>query len=101
MPSPPAPTCSPPSPSTPPPLPAGQNGIKFTPKGLAIGPLGGWGNLRHACNAAMLNVIWAKHTPDPAARAAALKFAQQQVDYALGSRWAAALGGAWWVGGAG
>lgn len=28
--------------------PAGQNGVSFSPKGLAIAPLGGWGNNRHA-----------------------------------------------------
>ena len=34
-----------------PPLPlpprAGQNGISFSPRGLAVAPLGGWGNLRY------------------------------------------------------
>ena len=29
-------------------LPAGQEGVKYTPRGLAVAPLEGWGNNRRA-----------------------------------------------------
>ena len=72
-----------PAPAAAQPRRAGQNGLKFSPKGLAVAPLGGWGNLRHAANAAFMMVLHAKHAGD----ASSLAWAKAQVDYALG-RWA-------------
>lgn len=62
-----------------------QNGITSTPKGLSIPPLGGWGNLRHALNAAFVSALHAKYTPSASERAADLAYAKRQLDYALGS----------------
>jgi hypothetical protein len=64
---------------------AGQNGIKFSPQGLAIPPLGGWGNLRHSSNAAFMMLLHAKYTPDAATRTACIQWAKTQIDYMLGS----------------
>ena len=63
---------------------AGQNGVSFSGKGLAIAPLGGWGNLRYSANAAFMMVLAAKHTNDSAVRSASLSWAQTQVDYMMG-----------------
>jgi hypothetical protein len=66
--------------------------VIFSPRGLAIAPLGGWGNLRYSANAAFMMVLHAKYTSDSATRAACLAFAQKQTDYMLGlkgsTRWA-------------
>ena len=66
--------------------------MTFSGKGLAIAPLGGWGNLRYSANAAFMMVLAAKHTNDSAVRSASLSWAQTQVDYMLGlkgsARWA-------------
>lgn len=62
----------------------GQNGVTITPKGLSIPPFGGWGNLRHALNAAFVTAIHAKY--NAGTRAADLAYAKRQLDYALGSR---------------
>lgn len=64
---------------------AGQYGMKFSPKGLAVAPLGGWGNLRHSANAAFMMVLHAKYTSDQGVRSACLEFAKGQIDYMLGS----------------
>ncbi|RMZ53156.1 hypothetical protein APUTEX25_005145, partial [Auxenochlorella protothecoides] len=61
----------------------GQNGVTITPKGLSIPPFGGWGNLRHALNAAFVTAIHAKY--NAGTRAADLAYAKRQLDYALGS----------------
>jgi hypothetical protein len=75
---------------------AGQSGIKFTGKGLAVAPLGGWGTLRHAANAALMMTIHAKHTAAADVRANCLAWVQKQIDYMLGlrgsDRWARAAG---------
>lgn len=60
----------------------GRNGFRYTPKGLCIAPLGGWGNLRYSTTAAFGHLLCAKFSA--ARRPAALAFARQQVDYALG-----------------
>ncbi|PSC71377.1 Endoglucanase A [Micractinium conductrix] len=62
----------------------GKNGIKFSPQGLALAPLGGWGNLRHSANAAFMQVLHAKHTADAGKRTACLAWARKQIDYMLG-----------------
>ncbi|KDD72847.1 glycosyl hydrolase [Helicosporidium sp. ATCC 50920] len=59
--------------------------IKTTPKGLAVAPLGGWGTLRYALNAAFAFVLDAKYATDSERRAESLAFAKKQLDYALGS----------------
>lgn len=64
----------------------GQNGINYSPQGLAIAPLGGWGNLRHATTAAMSQLIYATCEADPAKKEAAINWARSQVDYALGKK---------------
>ncbi|KAL4420827.1 hypothetical protein ABPG75_010483 [Micractinium tetrahymenae] len=61
----------------------GHNGIKFSPQGLALAPLGGWGNLRHSANAAFMMVLHAKST-NASEAAACLAWARRQVDYMLG-----------------
>lgn len=66
------------------PLLAGMNGVKASPKGLAIAPLGGWGNTRYAANAALMVAIHAKYTPDAATRAAWLAWVEKQIQYMLG-----------------
>lgn len=63
-------------------MPAGGQGIKLSPKGLAIAPLGGWGVLRYSSNAAFMSVLLAKR--QPALAPAALAFARTQIDYMLG-----------------
>ncbi|KAI7839959.1 hypothetical protein COHA_006352, partial [Chlorella ohadii] len=62
----------------------GQNGVSFSPRGLAIAPLGGWGVNRYAANAAFVALLHAKHTSDAAVRSACLSWAQRQLDYMLG-----------------
>ncbi|KAL4451254.1 hypothetical protein ABPG77_009326 [Micractinium sp. CCAP 211/92] len=61
----------------------GQNGIKFSPQGLALAPLGGWGNLRHSANAAFMMVLHAK-SANASEAAGCLQWARRQVDYMLG-----------------
>lgn len=63
----------------------GRNGVRFSAGGLAIAPLGGWGNLRYSANAAFVMLIHAKQTADPAVRSAAVAWARKQIDYMLGS----------------
>ncbi|PRW20216.1 Endoglucanase 1 [Chlorella sorokiniana] len=62
----------------------GQNGVSFTPRGLAIAPLGGWGNNRYSANAAFVALLHAKHTSDAGVRSACLSWAQRQLDYMMG-----------------
>ena len=59
--------------------------MQFSGKGLAVAPLGGWGNLRYSANAAFMMTLVAKQASDPAARAAAVTFASSQVAYFMGS----------------
>ena len=47
-------------------------------------PAGGWGNLRNYANAALMMLIHAKHTPNPAIRQACIAWAQQHIDRILG-----------------
>ncbi len=67
-----------------------------------MAPLGGWGNLRHASNAAFMMAVHAKYTTDAAVRASCLSFVKKQMDYALGlagsDRWVGCVG---WVLGSG
>lgn len=63
---------------------AGRNGFAYTPKGLCIAPLGGWGNLRYSTTAAFAQLLCAKFSKQR--REKALAFARQQLDYALGLR---------------
>ena len=60
----------------------GRNGFRYTPNGLCIAPLGGWGNLRYSTTAAFGQLLCAKFSASR--RPAALAFARQQLDYALG-----------------
>jgi hypothetical protein len=62
---------------------AGINGVAVTPKGLHYPSWSKWGNLRHASNAAFLNLMYAKHTTCTEC----IEFAKKQIDYALGSRY--------------
>lgn len=63
-------------------LPGG--GITYSPGGLAW--LDQWGSLRYAANAALLACIWANAGPgDPAKKALYSDFAQNQINYILGS----------------
>jgi len=66
-------------------LGAGTNGVAFSGKGLAVAPLGGWGNLRYAANAAFMMAVIAKQTSDAGVKASALDFAKNQVAYFTGS----------------
>ena len=73
-----------------------------------MAPLGGWGNCRHAANAAFMMVVHAKHAADADTRAACLGWAQKQLDYMLGLKGSDRCGpGAWllvwrrWWGGEG
>lgn len=75
-----------PNPTPPTHPPAGNYGIRLSDKGLAVAPMGGWGSLRYAENAAFLQAVLASAEPDGAKRAAQLQFVRRQVDYALGSR---------------
>lgn len=59
------------------------SGIITTPKGLRVAPLGGWGNLRHASNAAFMMAMIAKNSKGDN-KSKALAFAKSQIDYALG-----------------
>jgi endoglucanase len=63
----------------------GFSSIVKTPKGMAYPSWSKWGNLRYATTAAMVAVAHAKNNPDGNQKAAELAFAQQQLDYALGS----------------
>ncbi len=60
----------------------GRSGFSYTPKGLCIAPLGGWGNLRYSTTAAFAQLLCAKFSTSR--RPGALAFARQQLDYALG-----------------
>jgi endoglucanase len=60
----------------------GRSGFTYTPKGLCIAPLGGWGNLRYSTTAAFAQLLCAKFSERRKAKA--LAFARQQIDYALG-----------------
>lgn len=61
----------------------GQNGVKFSPQGLALAPLGGWGNLRHSANAAFMMLLHAKGA-NASEAAGCVQWARHQVDYMLG-----------------
>lgn len=65
--------------------PDGFFSVVRTPKGMAYPSWSKWGNLRYSTTAAMVAVMHAKNNPDPNQKAAELAFAQQQLDYALGS----------------
>ncbi|KAI3430666.1 hypothetical protein D9Q98_005258 [Chlorella vulgaris] len=62
----------------------GGSGIRFSPRGLAVPPLGNWGNNRHSANAAFLMTVHAKYTKDAATRATCLAWADKQLAYMLG-----------------
>jgi hypothetical protein len=70
----------------------GAAGIKYSPKGLAVPPLGNWGNLRYSANAAFMMLIHAGYTKDATVKRNCIEWAQGQIDYMLGlpNRWACA-----------
>jgi endoglucanase len=57
--------------------------IKYTPGGLAW--LDTWGSLRYACNTAFLAFVYADLITDTTLKARYQKFAESQVNYALGA----------------
>jgi endoglucanase len=59
--------------------------IVKTPGGLVRPSWNKWGNLAMSTSAALVALVQAKHTREPALRAAALQFGRRQVDYALGA----------------
>jgi hypothetical protein len=69
---------------------SGSAGITYSPKGLAVAPLGNWGNLRYSANAAFMMLIHASYTKDATVKKNCVEWAQGQVDYMLGlpNRWA-------------
>jgi endoglucanase len=63
----------------------GDFGVRYSPKGLAVAPLGGWGTLRYAANAAFVQLLIAKYADSAAEAQAAALWAKGQVDYILGA----------------
>jgi len=61
-----------------------QQNFPKTPGGLAIAPLGGWGNNRHSGNAALASLVAAKYETNATKKANAICFTKSQLDYFLG-----------------
>lgn len=64
---------------------AGYNDVVTTPKGLHYPKWNEWANLQFSTTVAALALHYAQYTTDSSLKSDAIKFAQKQVDYALGN----------------